>query len=217
MAPYPNARRFGLGQFSRWAIALGLLLGSNEIVLAQQSHLSVALQSGPGCGGAIPGTVLQQDTETQLRKAGIAVSRVHTAALNTDFDCVPVKAESRAASLAVHQCLSLSQVVSMPTHSNGMTMATTWRQCESYTCSGRECQGYARTGQRGLVDAFLVEFRERAAKPTQTAPAPAQPAAVPLQAGMADAPKPGLRFTVVFYVAYILMCLAVLARWEWCR
>jgi hypothetical protein len=127
--------------------------------------------------------------------------------------------------MAVHQCLSLSQVVSVPSHANGMTMATTWRQCESYTCDGKECQGFARTGQRGLVDAFLADYRD-GAKAAPTPPAQAQPApTVPLEAGIGGASsgpaeqtwKPVLKFSVVYYIAYIVMCLAVLARWEWCR
>ena len=187
-------------------------------VIAQEAHVSVASQIGPGCGTIFSTSPFQQEAEAQLREAGITVSRVHTAALASGLDCVPVAPDGGGRSLAVHQCLSLSQVVSVPSQANGVTIATTWRQCQQYTCAGRQCDAFARTGQRALVEEFLADFRERSGGRTAAAPSPA-PAKAAFEAAVAgpvyiEIPRPVLKLGVVFYGLYILTCIAVLVRWE---
>jgi hypothetical protein len=62
---------------------------------------------------------------------------LHSTRLKTDIACVPVFADRGIAARVVQHCLSLSQVVLMPTPSRGAspTLSTTWRKCQSYTCS----------------------------------------------------------------------------------
>ena len=202
-----------------WALGAGLLFAVAPLS-AQEAHLSVASQIGQSCGAAFTASALQQEAESQLRQAGIAVSRVHTGMLTTDLACVPLAAESGARSMAVHQCLALSQAVSMPGQVNGVTSATTWRQCRQYTCSIRQCDANARSGQHDLVTAFLAEFREQFTKPAQPASAapPAQQAH-PAEAAMVqiEVPRTTLKASVIIFGLYILTCVAVLIRWEWCR
>jgi len=222
MAPHLTLARgvYGPGIAQRYFLALGaalLLLGGSPL-MAQEANLSVASQVGQGCGAAISTPALQQDVESQLREAGIGVSRVHSAALTTDVDCVPVYGGASAGGVAVHLCLSLSQVVSMPSHSNGMAMATTWRQCQGYTCAGGQCGTYARTSQRGLVDAFLADFRARAARQGRSAESQRESGGQsPLQASFAAPPDLVSKLSVVFYALYIVTCLVVFVRWQMAR
>jgi len=181
-------------------VATLVLLASGAPLLAQATNVSVSSHIGQGCGTAIAAPLLQRDIETQLRNAGIVVSRVHSAKLNTTLDCVPVSDQSRAAGMAVHQCLALSQVVSVPSHAHGMTMATTWQQCQSYTCTGHHCSDYAQTSQRSLVDTFLAVEHERSAN-------------LPVHAASIAVPTPPLRVDQVFYGLYILTCLGLVVRW----
>ena len=199
MAPFPaNAR--GVARLATPVLATLVLLTSGASLLAQATNVSVTSQISHGCGTAIAAAMLQRDIETQLRNAGLVVSRVPSAKLTTNLDCVPVSDQSRSAGMAVHQCLALSQVVSVPSQADAMTMATTWQQCQSYTCAGRHCADYAQTSQRSLVDTFLAVEHERSAD-------------LPVRAaniGLAGTP---LRVDQVFYGLYILICLGLVVRW----
>jgi len=219
MAPHSTHSRgvssLVISRCAAWALGVTLLVGGTPLA-AQEARLSAASQIGQGCGTAFSTFALQQDAETQLREAGIAVSRVHTAALATNLDCVPV---SGARAVAVHQCLGLSQVVSVPGQGSGVTMATTWRQCQQYTCAGKQCEALARGSQRNLLTAFLGDFREQFTKRAPAAPlAPVQASVAPDPGPVYLAiPRPVLKLSAVFYTLYILTCIAVLVRWEFCR
>ncbi len=179
--------------------------------------LSVTPNVATGCGTAIAGPVIQQDAEAQLRASGITVSKLHNAGLAADVDCVPVATAGRTTGTAVHQCLSLSQIVALPGQDRGVTLATTWRKCQSYPCAGRNCEAAIRSGQRNLVDAFLADLRERAAQPTRPQPGAANMSRVPGGApasAFASALDVALSPAVLIYLLYIMTCLAVLGRWQ---
>ncbi len=216
------------GRFGVAALRFGLSFLAVHASFGQEVHpasrpgealtIWAASNVAPSCGDAIPRAALQQDVETQLRVAGIAVSRVHTAALTVDVDCVPVIARARTTGQAVHQCLDLSQRVSLPSPARGVTLATTWRKCQSYTCRNGQCEAKVRSGLRSLVDAFLTDIGQS----NSASELPAQPIAAKLPAIgslTVNAPVPKLTLTPVatFYLMYIMTCLAVLVRWEYCR
>jgi len=179
------------------------------------SRLSVTSAVGKACGQSLPAAALQQDLEAQLHGAGIATSRVHNAGLSADFECVPVESNAAAGSLAVHQCLSLAQVVSVPATSSGMKLATTWRNCQQYTCRGSSCATFARTGQRSLFDEFLTAYRDLNAT-REAPPSPVQTASIGPTFHV-EVSRPVYVFSLVFYLVYILTCLMLLVRWTLAR
>jgi len=161
----------------------------------------------------IPGSVLQQELGDQLRAASIVVSRVQSAGLVAAIDCQPATANR----LSAQQCLSLLQAVSDSSAANGLHLTTTWRNCQTYKCGKQTCGQLASTTQSNLVGQFIPAFRALIAKNETAAPQPAAELQ-PMEASLspvvyAPASKPGLKPWVVFFSAYILICLAVLTRW----
>jgi hypothetical protein len=210
----PNRTRL---QATSWLAAV-LLLVCAAPLLAQNTNLALVSQIGTGCDTLRP-LALQQDSETRLRASGIATWRLSTSRLTAEFDCTPVAPASRTAKLAIRHCLNLSELAAAPGHANGMTIATTWKQCQSYTCAGRQCAASASTAQVALVDGFLSDYRKRRAAQT---PTPQPPAGHRDSVASLTPPYPGpvsplLNPNVIFYLLYILLCIAVLARWEWAR
>jgi hypothetical protein len=193
----------------------GLFLFSLLTASAQNLTLSVAIHAGKSCGTAIAGV---EDTEARLRAAGFTVAKAHSATLLADIDCVPVNARPKSGEYAIQQCLALSEVVPAPTQSRGLAMATTWRQCKSFTCVGRRCDSSMRSGLHNLVDEFAVDLRERSKARATAGPAPAasQPTFGTAEAVTAvQTLNPDN--TKAYYVIYILTCIMVLFRWEWCK
>jgi hypothetical protein len=222
-------------------VRTGLVLLAGHALLAQAADgqaasltLAVSAKAGQGCGKGFPAGRVQQDLEERLRAAGLTVSRVHSATLAMDLDCTPTPALGSGA-LSVHQCLGLSQVVPHASHANGMSLATTWRQCSAYQCSTAKCESALFAAQRGLVDAFTGYLREVKSSRETTAPAVQQPQnagiaeapSVPSRAeggaGMVhatlyvDVPVDPLTPRVVFFLLYIVTCFAVFARWQFGR
>src|SRR5690349_5155765 len=106
----------------------------NEPAPAAPIRLAVATKIASTCRDAIAAPPISQDAVAQLESAGVRVSDIHNAELTVDVDCLPL-ARPHGASSAVHQCLGFSEMVA-PASNGGRTMlATTWRQCQSYTCS----------------------------------------------------------------------------------
>jgi hypothetical protein len=187
--------------------------------MGQDARLSVSSKIGPGCGANIPVAALEQDTTGQLAAASIGISRVHSAGLVTAIDCAPASPQARVM-VTVQHCLEFSQVVSDAAAANGLHLATTWKNCQSYTCGREKCAILARSAQRTLVDQFLPHFRElrtKTAAPapaTQSQPTQSQP---PVEAavGIDDAARQPLDFRVAFFVLYLFACLALMVRWHW--
>src|SRR5579862_4399781 len=173
-------------------LLLAAVLFSAPVGSAQASPqaLTVWLSSeiAPSCEASTVQASLQADMETQLRSAGITVSRVHAAALKNDADCVPVSTAGHT-TMAVHQCLALSQGVSLAPEPRDVTLATTWRKCQSYTCAGQKCEALMRSQTRELVNAFIADH-----------PAPSAPPAPPDNpAGTAPAiPRLVLQLNVIY-------------------
>jgi hypothetical protein len=201
---------------------LFVLLAGGQHVTAQQVRLSVTSRIGQGCGNAFPAAaMLQQNLEQQLGKASIAVARVNMGGLSADISCEPAASQMPFPVVIAQQCLSLSQVVSEASAANGLHLATTWRTCESYKCGGLKCAEKALTAQMVLVDRFLPAFaqlraRHETREPAATRPEPPIEASVGIP-DLGPAPARTLNPRVVYYGFYILACVAVLVRWEWCR
>ncbi len=155
-----------------------------------------------------PAFATRAEVEERLRTAGFTISDVHNAEMEVELDCVPVAAGTRYATMAVRQCLSLSELVPSPEHRGHSVMATTWRQCQSYTSSRQQYPAALRMRTGSLFKAFLSDFGGRAAPPPPPQPAPV---ATP------DIQQPRMdRLTkerIIFYSLYTLVCLSVLLFW----
>jgi hypothetical protein len=175
--------------------------------------MSVGSNIGPGCGAAISPSAVQQDLEDQLRSAGLTVSKVHSARLSAEIDCVPVSGGAQKANIAVHQCLALSQVVSRQEQGREAILATTWRKCQAYTCGDRQCEVLARTGLRDLANLFVADSHQAVSMLE-----PLRSAAPPQATGTTAA---GFGTTTLisnadttYYVLYILACAVVFLTWQ---
>jgi hypothetical protein len=178
---------------------------ANTIVMSTGSNI------GAGCGAAVSQAAVQQDLEQQLRTAGMAVSKVHSAQLLAEIDCLPV---ASATGLAIHQCLSLTQVVSPRAQGGEAILATTWRKCQAYTCGTRQCDALVRTGMRDLANVFIADSPNA---PPASEPVPPRalsgPGAVTAVATFAGTSILS-RADAIYYVLYILACGVVFVRWQ---
>ncbi len=196
-----------------WLVAsVQVLLGCHTIG-AQQAQVSVAWKIAPACGANFAIGPLQQDLEDQLRAESIGVSRVSAAGLVADINCQSFGLRS----VSVQQCFALSQAVPDASAANGLHLATTWRNCQSYVCSKQSCGESARAARRTLTSQVIAALRTapgqtataaKETRPAEQTPIPLIPAAIP-----ASVLNPG----AIFYILYILTCIAVLIRWQWCR
>ena len=167
-------------------------------------RISVAPHVSAACGTSVANVTQQQNAETRLRSAGIVVSEIHNSQLAIDLDCVPVAAKGPGSSLAVHQCLGFSEVVSASNDSQPM-LAGTWRKCESYVCASARCEAAANSGLATLVDAFLSGLAERSSqapvRPPENPTAYANTGATPVE-------------RVIFFGLYTMTCLTTLIYWQ---
>ena len=199
-----------------WLVASTLTALGCGTLSAQEAHVSVTWKISPACGTNFPSAALQQNLEDHLRAESIAVSRVYTAGLTADISCQPAGMRS----VAAQQCLALSQAVPQPSAANGLHLATTWRNCQSYTCSKQNCSEFARATQRTLAGQFISALRAPKAEsqvpgPAATPVSPSERASIPFVS--ASVPRSILNPGAIIYMLYILTCMAVLARWQWCR
>ncbi|MCU1234710.1 MAG: hypothetical protein JWP63_2677 [Candidatus Solibacter sp.] len=192
-------------------VRVGLLVLALSRLWAEDLTLFVNGRIGESCRAAIAAPVIQEAIETQLRDAGFPLAKARTATLGSEIDCVSVKVEKMASQkVSARQCVSLSQIVSVPSEVR-TALATTWRQCQSYTCAGKGCEPLALAAARNLVGAFIAAQRERSAREMK-----AVAGAVAAVDRTASAPlPPDLKFP--YYCLYIMTCMAVLFRWQWVR
>jgi hypothetical protein len=234
--PHRRESRNASGQYRLWCCLLLVSGGSyaqdirQPASLAGQS-LTIAVTSdiAHSCGNTIPEPNIQQDVASQLRLANISIAKIHNAELSTEVDCTPARARSLRAREAVHYCVGLSQVIALPAAPRRHTLATTWRQCGSTTCTRGKCDALLRAEVRNLVTAFIT-YLHATGNSASSGPGPrlpqgtAGPAGEPTQAyasnnnsdashQLADFPVPMTRSTVI-YSLYILTCLGVLLQWE---
>ena len=123
-----------------------------------------------------------------------------------DLDCVALEDGIRGGPTAVHQCLALSEVVSASGQYKPI-LASTWRNCQSYTCRGGKCDSQVSAATGVLIGAFLSELRRRTqAESTQFVPV------------VAYAPPPRRNVVqFIFYTVFMMACLSVLFYWQWRR
>ena len=150
--------------------------------LAGQS-LTVAVTSdiAHNCGNTIPGPLIQQDVASQLRLANITVAKLHNAELTTEVDCTPARARNRLPREALHYCVGLSQVITIPAAPRRHTLATTWRRCGSTMCTRGNCDALLRAEVRNLVTTVITDLHATgnsassgaAPRPPQATPGPA--------------------------------------------
>ncbi len=69
-----------------------------------------------------------------------------------------------------------------------------------------------RSGLGRLVDGFAGDFRDR-----RGAPAAISATAIGAMSAESAIPRLGPETRRVYYVVYILACIMVLFRWEWCK
>jgi hypothetical protein len=188
--------------------------GQPSAVPSNAPTVSVGSNIGLACNAVISPAAVQQDLEHQLRSGGITVSKVHSARLSAEVDCVPVTAGAQKPSIAVHQCLALSQVVSRQEQGREAMLATTWRKCQAYTCDNRQCDVLVRTGLRDLANVFIADSHEAVSvlEPLRSA-APPRPAAESTAAGFGGTSLLSKADTV-YYVLYILACAIVFVMWQ---
>src|SRR2546429_827250 len=154
MATYPPRRRHVPGS------RVGVFLFAFCSFSAQELMISAGSHVAQSCGPSLAASAVQRDVEAQLGLAGFRLTKAHTASLERENDCVAVTPGARTTRIAVHQCLALSQVVTLPSQVRG-GLATTWRRCQSYTCAHGECGASMLEGERELARAFMGEFRAR--------------------------------------------------------
>jgi hypothetical protein len=172
--------------------------------------MAVATKIASTCRDAVAASAISQDAVAQLQSAGVPVSDIHNAELTVDVDCLPL-ARPHGASSAVHQCLGFSEMVAPASNGGRAMLATTWRQCQSYTCSRANCESLLRPGLRTLVDAFLVDSQQRGLSLAAHA-APAAPLSVSINPIERASQRVG--GPVIFYSLYLLMCFLVLLYWQ---
>ena len=87
----------------------------------------------------------------------------------------------------------------------------------SYTCSKQTCNQLAHNARRALVDQFIPAFRALSSKTEARvrSPVPQHPDAVAASVVYVAASEPVVNPLVVFYMVYILACVAVMLRWQW--
>jgi len=167
-------------------------------------RVSVVSKIAQSCGAGIAPPALQHSAERDLREAGFTISNLHTAELETGVDCVISTGRATRSELVVHQCLSFSEIVSSHANPGASLMAGTWRNCQSYRCSG-DCADSAHQTQGALLRSFLDDFQNRQ-------PQESQASRMLRQIGESSPARQTQ--LVMIYSLYILCCLSVLFHWQ---
>jgi hypothetical protein len=113
MATYPPRRRHVPGS------RVGVFLFAFCSLRAQDLMISAGSHVAQSCGPSLAAAAVQRDVEAQLGLENFRVTKAHTASLESEIDCVAVNPRAPTTRLAVHQCLALSQVVTLPAQVRG--------------------------------------------------------------------------------------------------
>src|SRR5436305_1715619 len=128
-------------RFALWLLPLYGLLGQEPIKTPRPRvnslRFSVVSNVAPVCASAAGRVPLEPEAENQLRTFGFAVSKVYNARLAISVDCAAAHLPSQTASLAVHECLALSELDGTGTHAS--QFAATFRECQSFICDTPQC------------------------------------------------------------------------------
>ncbi len=214
-----KSRRTSHWSTARCGIALGfaICLAPMRVCLAQAPstpvewsnyRVSVTSKIAGDCRNAVSQSGVTQDAEARLRSAGIAVADVFNAQLAIDLDCVAVSSDPGVNPVAGYECLTFSEMVSVPS-TDSSTLASTWRQCQPFKCGRAGCASAARSGLQSMFDGFVKDLWERSARASQ---ALSKPESIPV-------PKlPDRRLAgAIFYSLYIMACLTLLVYWRFRR
>ena len=204
----PSVRRFLLP-------AIGMCLFAAPSVSGQQTgevprlplaplRLAAISQTSEACGSAVSAAAVQKNFEGRLRSAGITVSAIHNAQIAMSLDCLALQDSAGAAAVAVHQCLAYSEVVSVAREGKPI-LASTWQNCQSYTCRTGKCDSQTSSATGTLMNAFLTELQQRTqAEATQFVPV------------LTYNPPPRRNvIQFLFYTVFMMACLSVLFYWQW--
>jgi len=184
----------------RLVVCLGFMA---SILAARPLRVSVVSRVASGCSQRVSEDAVQDLAKSRLQGAGILVSNIHDATLAVETDCSPVR-ENGHQRLAVHECVTFSELVNPATNSGRPTLAASWRKCESYTCDREKCEA-ARPYEEASVDDFVNYYQERTAAAQRALEEVAA-------AAKSRAPDPQTR--VIFLAAYVMCCLSVLVFWQ---
>ncbi len=187
--------------------------GKRLMPLAAPLSMSIVSDVAQRCGGAIPPSVIQDAAQAQLRGAGVTVSNIHNAQLAIDVFCAAVNPGSRNTSVIVRECLGFSELAPAPSNHGRTMFATTWRECQSFTCGGARCESVVRSGLHTIIDKFLSDFQERNFGKNL----PIQQIRPQPQTNVIHAEAPErVDGRSAFYLLYIATCVIVLVSWQ-CR
>jgi hypothetical protein len=186
---------------------------SSGSLSGQHLLLSVRAQADAQCSPAVTNALDPQGTEARLRAVGFQIARARNATLAHEVNCTVDRR-----TVAVHQCLSLSEFVAVPFQSRAVQLAKPWRECKTYSCVGAACGDAVSAGLRDLEARFLANVHPQAnviadLRPNTPPYTPAPPA-VKRSAGAFVAGIPGAS---LYYLCYILTCMTVFFRWQVCK
>jgi hypothetical protein len=196
---------------------LSPILFSSSILAQSRTELSHATEApriftasklDASCRTFISQPADQHDLESQLRNHGVTVTKAGTAGLTASTDCVAA-GRSHGSGIVVHQCLDFSQVVSLPDQAKSVAVASTWRNCQAFSCDVGKCEAAMQSNVHSLVERFVADYHDRLA--TEHPAKPQVERVVPDQTSLIVGVSPGLR--MAYYGAYILTCMIVILRW----
>src|SRR5262245_47902018 len=176
-------------------LCVGQERGTSSVAARPPLRISV-IANVKNCGEAIRPVDVQNEATTRLQGSGITVSSIHNAQLALDVECVAVTPDAEGSSLAVHHCLSFSELVISPAKNGHPTLPTTWRKCQSYTCGRATCQATARSRSGFLIYLFLGGFRAtgngslRRGDPVPVSSAPVKASTQPRQVQLRQVQRP---------------------------
>lgn len=191
-------------------LSVGQQAGTSTSVAQPQLRVNVVSKVSRGCGPTIQPTGMQSHAEELLRAGGITVSNIYNAQIAVDTDCAPLRRQTVSPGMSVNQCLSFLEVGALPGAERRTGFSTTWRSCQSLTCSRSKCEAIVNSRIDTLVNMFLAEV---------TTPRQAileRINAAPLQSAPSQPERTGLPLILVqiFLALLILGPLSLLLYWQ---
>ena len=153
---------------------------------------------------------MQSPAEGLLSAAGITVSNIHNSQIAVDTDCVSRMLETGSPGRAVQQCLSFLEVAAPSAIERRTGLATTWRRCQSLTCSKSKFEEALRSGLDILVNMFFAEVRMPIKPPLESVSAPTIKS-VPSHPVRVSPPRV---LRTIFFSLHILFCRSAFLCWQ---
>jgi|SRR5215472_160201 len=198
------------GPFRALALAWLFAFGAGSLS-SQHLLLSVRAQASPQCGPAVSNMLDPQGTEGRLRALGFQIARARNATLVHEVNCTVDRR-----TIAVQQCLSLSEFVAVPSQSRAVQLAKQWRECKTYSCVGAACSNAVSAGLRDLEGVFLANFHPQpnAIADATLSAAEFAPAAPTVERSAGPFLIAGIPGISLYYLCYILLCITVIFWWQ---